>query len=555
MFIPTALWYPSLAAVAAGTVAQFTSGLDLWRVALWALVWFGIVLVGQHRTTRRDEPPVVWSWFPFIGSALSFGSDTLSFIRSSRQAYGPAFTVIIGGQRMTFITDPLAYPKFLKMVKVLPFTPVADDVMVKVFGLSRKTMDLLSGELAKKIHDITIENMQGKHALASLTVSAATALESALSIEAVVGSAPKLLDGWARVPFYNTVALALFKATSTAIFGANFATKENFDAFMAFDKDFPLMVAGVPMSGGLKARNKLMAQFDGQDYEAGSSPYIQQRAKAFRQIEQEQGMSNVEHSGSQVALIWATVANTMPAAFWTLFYLVRDPIAAAAVTAELKRAANTKKERTTEIATTSTASAACFSFGPEELDGLAVLDSCITEALRLTSGSIVMREAVPSGTDGSADKAFVELELPSNKDPSSPSSVFLRRGDRVAIFPPLSHLDPTTFEDPGAFKHDRFLGPGGEALAKGIRVFGGGTSMCPGRHFARREVKSFVALAFARFEWRLTPPPLSTRSEENVGQEEREPTAVPVPASDQSRAGLGVYPPKQDLDVYVRART
>lgn len=97
MYLPTALWYPGLAAFAAGTVAQCISGLGMARFAVLAFVWYGLALVGQHRTVRRDEPPVVWSWFPFIGSAVSFGSDTIGFIRAAREAHGPAFTVIIAG--------------------------------------------------------------------------------------------------------------------------------------------------------------------------------------------------------------------------------------------------------------------------------------------------------------------------------------------------------------------------------------------------------------------------------------------------------------------------
>jgi cytochrome P450 len=46
------------------------------------------------------------------------------------------------------------------------------------------------------------------------------------------------------------------------------------------------------------------------------------------------------------------------------------------------------------------------------------------------------------------------------------SKVSLRCGDRVALFPPLGHLDPSAFQDPRTFKHDRFLGPKGKELAK-----------------------------------------------------------------------------------------
>ena len=65
--------------------------------------------------------------------------------------------------------------------------------------------------------------------------------------------------------------------------------------------------------------------------------------------------------------------------------------------------------------------------------------------------------------------------------------------------------------------------------------FGGGVSRCPGRFFAAREVKSFVALALSRFEWSIPGA-----------------TSDPIPAFDQSRSGLGIYPPAHDFDVFIR---
>jgi hypothetical protein len=50
----------------------------------------------------------------------------------------------------------------------------------------------------------------------------------------------------------------------------------------------------------------------------------------------ESGLAHLVHSGSQTALIWAIVANTMPAAFWTLFHVLRCPAAFEAVQREIE---------------------------------------------------------------------------------------------------------------------------------------------------------------------------------------------------------------------------
>jgi len=162
-----------------------------------------------------------------------------------------------------------------------------------------------------------------------------------------------------------------------------------------------------------------------------------------------------------------------------------------------------------------------------QLDELEILESCVLESLRLTSGSIVMRQV--------ASKNGLNLTLPSTE-----TSVFLRAGGRAALFPPLVHSDANVFADPDAFKHDRFVGEAGRTLARQhLMPFGGGVSLCPGRFFAVREVKAFVALALERFEWRLP---------DGVGP------ASPLPPFDPSRSGLGIYPPKDDFPVSVRLR-
>lgn len=162
-----------------------------------------------------------------------------------------------------------------------------------------------------------------------------------------------------------------------------------------------------------------------------------------------------------------------------------------------------------------------------QLDDLEILESCVLESLRLTSGSIVMRQV--------ASKKGLNLTLPSTEN-----SVFLRAGDRAALFPPLVHSDANVFADPHAFKQDRFVGEAGRTLARQyLMPFGGGVSLCPGRFFAVREVKAFVALALERFEWRLP---------DGAG-----PTS-PLPPFDPSRSGLGIYPPKDDFPVSVRLR-
>src|SRR3546814_8224213 len=78
---------------------------------------------------------------------------------------------------------------------------------------------------------------------------------------------------------------------------------------------------------------------------------------------------------------------------------------------------------------------------PEESERLVVLDSCISEALRLSAGSLMLRECVVSQT----------IEFPSG------NSYSFRKGDLLGISPMIVHTDARHFENPDKFQYDRFI--------------------------------------------------------------------------------------------------
>jgi cytochrome P450 len=216
----------------------------------------------------------------------------------------------------------------------------------------------------------------------------------------------------------------------------------------------------------------------------------------------------------QTAVLWAAHANTIPATFWTLAQLLREPQALAAVRAELDAVAGPADAHSMPPA-----------LARETLDQLRMLDSAVSEALRLSSGSLTVRKV---------GEPF-ELETRSGR-------FMLRAGDRVCLAPYLHHHDPEIFEAPQRYCHDRFYSPTGtkqfekrgERVGFALMPFGAGHSMCPGRFFAVAEIKLLVALMLSRFEFELG--------------------AGAWPELDLSRVGLGIHPPKTDLDVRLRLR-
>ncbi|KAH9481299.1 Lanosterol 14-alpha demethylase [Psilocybe cubensis] len=55
---------------------------------------------------RASDPPTVFHWLPFIGSAISYGNDPLNFFFECQKKYGDVFTFILLGRRVTVALGP-----------------------------------------------------------------------------------------------------------------------------------------------------------------------------------------------------------------------------------------------------------------------------------------------------------------------------------------------------------------------------------------------------------------------------------------------------------------
>ncbi|KAG7089429.1 hypothetical protein E1B28_011115 [Marasmius oreades] len=86
------------------THAQEASTTKLLLVAGAIVPVFAIVLhvLAQLVLPRRkSDPPVVFHWFPIVGSAISYGNDPVNFFLRCREKYGNVFTFVLFGRRVT----------------------------------------------------------------------------------------------------------------------------------------------------------------------------------------------------------------------------------------------------------------------------------------------------------------------------------------------------------------------------------------------------------------------------------------------------------------------
>ena len=78
-------------------------------------------------------------------------------------------------------------------------------------------------------------------------------------------------------------------------------------------------------------------------------------------------------------------------------------------------------------------------------------------------------------------------------------------GDTIVIAGTVTHYDPDLYPEPEKYKYDRFIGnpkffKNGKQVTKNHVIFGGGASLCPGRNFAKNEIKIFVIQLLKEFD-------------------------------------------------------
>ncbi|WEW55696.1 Lanosterol 14-alpha-demethylase [Emydomyces testavorans] len=81
---------------------HFGLALQIALYAACALIFSIIVnVLWQCLPQKASEPPLVFHWIPFIGNAVSYGTDPCGFYINCRKKHGDVFTFILFGKKMT----------------------------------------------------------------------------------------------------------------------------------------------------------------------------------------------------------------------------------------------------------------------------------------------------------------------------------------------------------------------------------------------------------------------------------------------------------------------
>ncbi|XP_042692876.1 cytochrome P450 7B1 isoform X1 [Centrocercus urophasianus] len=481
------------------------------------LLWAVCVLCRRKRKT--GEPPLINGWIPYLGKALLFRKDAFKFLLDQQKKLGDIFTVHIAGRYITFIMDPFQYVYVIRNSKQLEFHEFADKMASKTFDYPALS-NVKFPDLKENLHRI-YQYLQGK----PLEIISDHMMKN---LQDIFEWKCSQATDWETEKMYKFCCSVMFEASFVTLYGRVPAAdgrkviSEIRDKFIKFDASFPYLAANIPielLGATKKVRKELIHHFLLQNMTKwlGGSKVVQARQDIFEKYEL---LGDYDKAAHHFAFLWASVGNTIPATFWAMYYLLRHPEALAAVRDEidhLLQSTGQKRGPTYNIHLTR-----------EQLDNLVYLESALNESLRMCSSSMNIRIS---------QEDFV-LKLEGDQE------VSLRKGDWIALYPQILHMDPEVYEDPKEYKFDRYIENGkkkttfykaGRKLKYFLMPFGSGISMCPGRFLAMNEMKMFLFLLLAHFDVELG-----------------ENKAVRL---DNSRMGLGILLPDTDIAFRYKLRS
>jgi len=306
----------------------------------------------------------------------------------------------------------------------------------------------------------------------------------------------------------------IFQPSTLALFGEiNPLSIE--DDFRLYDDNFHHFSAGHSrwvylwfFSKPMKALSRLNSSWLKKLHPPCESEFIKARTTLF--LDNSDWLSEKDHGALQTSILWGSLANTIPAVFWSLFYVLQDTKAVEVI----------KQEINTYLPIFSLDNDADNSiieeWTPEQLNSCVYLESTVYETLRLAAAPLLTRNCERETKMVLQDGRILNV----------------KPNETVACCTAITHLDANLFPEPNKFIFDRFVNKNAESVP-GFMPFGGGKTMCPGRFFAKNELKICLAMLLRYMEYKFVDTQI-------------------IPIQQPHRVGFGVAPPNQEIPIMYR---
>lgn len=189
------------------------------------------------------------------------------------------------------------------------------------------------------------------------------------------------------------------------------------------------------------------------------------------------GLRGRDVAATEVGQMVASLTNSVASAFWMVYHIFSDPVVLKDCRKEVEQIVEVERDGVSTVDLAKVKSSC------------PILLSTWQEMLRYSHIGIAARVVME-------DTMFADQYL-------------LKKGATVMTVAPVQHTEPSLWgRNVNDFDHRRFLREPGRKRTNPVafRAFGGGTVLCPGRHFVSNEVMSFAALLLLRFDLKPATP-------------------------------------------------
>ncbi|THH06448.1 hypothetical protein EW145_g4083 [Phellinidium pouzarii] len=468
---------------------------------------------------ERSLPPVVFHWFPFIGSSISYGNDPINFFLKCREKYGDVFTFILFGRRVTVALGPkgsnfVLGGKLAQMSAEEAYTHLTTPVFGKDVVYDVPNEVLMEQKKFVKV-GLSLENFRAYVGMIENEVTTFLNTDSAFRTFQMDD-----INEWGSFHSFRVLAEITILTASRTLQGKevrNGLDKTFAQRYNDLDGGFTpinFLFPNLPLESYRKRDKAHQAMSDfyvdlirkrktGESNEAEHdmiAALMQQSYKNGREL------SEREIAHIMIALLMAGQHTSSTTGTWTLLHIADKPEVGEAL----------YKEQVENFGTGIEGEFRPMTY--EELKALPVLDAVIREALRIHPPiHSIMR------------KVISDVPVPpSLSAPSKDSTFVVPKGYFVLSSPAVSQVDPRVWRDSLEFDHTRWFEDDGVAqqayktyadengekvdygfgaISKGTespyQPFGAGRHRCIGEQFAYLQIGAIIATIVRKLELRL----------------------------------------------------
>ncbi|ETS83164.1 hypothetical protein PFICI_05040 [Pestalotiopsis fici W106-1] len=407
---------------------------------------------------------------------MARGASFHSYLRDEHKL--PIYTLRLPGSRLYVINDTSLIPVVQRQFRTLSISPLLVRVFSHFMGVSPSALEIVGRDPIEDhgfVHQMTIETSKGLAPgpnLDDLNARAVSILDASLAALSAKNAAT-------TVKLFEWASLEIMMATTNAIYGHQnpFKNPAVREAYYKLEGGLITMITGFLPSllakDSLEAREVMTEAFMKYYAEGGLDEEASVYARNRYELPSSLGVPVRDVARMEAGGSIGLVANTMPATFWMLWHAFSDPNVLEDCRQEVSQAVHEKD-------------------GESYLDLAYIKSSCPILAS-------TMQEAFRLHSIGMSARTVVEDHVLGGK-------YLLKKGNTVLIPSTVQHSSSQAWGDNvDRFYHKRFVKEHGATKYNptAFRAFGGGTTLCPGRHFASMEILAFFSVILLRFD--VTP--------------------------------------------------